>query len=169
MGINEILATTTLLAGATLDDVLDDEGRFDIEKARETGGIHALKKVKTRTWSRQFPNGTVEQVVTHEVELRDKNGSLELMGRHFQLWNDGEDPDAEAKRLLELEMETEGRKRLADSSAIIESPVGDSLARMAPLKIVARKTGSQSDLKAEVEFKAETTNALLPVKPDPIE
>jgi hypothetical protein len=92
MGINEILASTTFLARATLDDVLDAEGRFDVEKARNTLGIHALKTIQFHA------DGSVKSVT-----LRDKNGSLELMGRHFQLWDDGEDPDTEARRLLEEE------------------------------------------------------------------
>lgn len=37
---------------------------------------------------------SVEEVVTTEVELRDKNGSLELMGRHHGCWTDEiDDPD----------------------------------------------------------------------------
>ena len=111
MGVNEILAMTTFLARATLDDVLDEEGRFDIKKARETGGIHALKRIKHRISRYHLKDGTFRETITHEVELRDRNGSLELMGRQFQLWDDGEDPDAEARRLLEEEAEE--RRRLA--------------------------------------------------------
>ena len=110
MGITEILATTTFLARATLDDVLDDEGKFDIEKARRTGGIHAVKSVQF------YPYGGGVKSVT----LRDRNSSLELMGKHFDLWGTEEfDPDREARRLLEMEEEhrlheeAEARKQLA--------------------------------------------------------
>ena len=94
MGVREILAITTFLARATLDDVLDDQGRFDLVKARETGGIHALKNVQFH------PNGAV-----NSVTLRDGNNSLELMGKHFDLWGAEYDPDREARRLLEMEQE----------------------------------------------------------------
>ena len=74
--------------------MLDAGGHFDILRARETGGIHALKKVKVRNFTRRYKDGTVDEVVTTEVELRDKNGSLELMGRHHRCWTDEiDDPE----------------------------------------------------------------------------
>ena len=104
MGCAEVLSITTFLARATLDDVLDEQGSFDIEKARRTGGIHALKRIKSRAWKRTYKDGTVEEVVTHGVELRDRNASLELMGRHMDLWEQ-EDLELAKKRLLEMEIE----------------------------------------------------------------
>ena len=89
------------MAGASLDLVRDDNGHFDIQKARQTGGIHALKKVKVRNFARRYKDGTVGEVVTTEVELRDKNGSLELMGRHNNLWSgEIDDPDEILSRIL---------------------------------------------------------------------
>ncbi len=97
----EALTRTSFLAAASLDLVLDDNGQFDIRRARETGGIHAMKKVKVRNFTRRYKDGTVEDVVTTEVELHDKNGSLELMGKHHGLWTDEiDDPDEVLSRLL---------------------------------------------------------------------
>ena len=100
MGITEILARTSFLARATLDDVLDEQGKFDIVKARKTGGIHTIKTVHFHQ----------DGATIKSITLRDHNHSLDLMGRHFQIWNDEEDPDEEARRLLR---EEEERKRLA--------------------------------------------------------
>jgi hypothetical protein len=100
MGINETLGRTSFLARATLDDVLDEEGKFDLDKARQTGGIHAIKRLRIRTNTRRYKDGTEDVTVTHEVELRDKNSSVELMGRHLGLWDDDEDPREVLERLL---------------------------------------------------------------------
>src|SRR4051812_20270005 len=83
MCINEALLRTSILARASLDDILDERGRFDLAKARRTAGIYAIKRV---TFDR---SGKVKS-----VELRDKNGALELMGKHHDLWSgDYKDPD----------------------------------------------------------------------------
>ena len=42
--------------------------------------------MKIRNSTRQCKDGTVEETRAFELELRDKNGSLELMGRHHVLW-----------------------------------------------------------------------------------
>jgi hypothetical protein len=95
MGINETLGRVSFLARASLDDVLDDEGHFSIEKARETGAIHAIKRLRIRTHRR----GDSEDTVI-DVEMRDKNASAELMGKHLGLWDDSEDPRDALERLL---------------------------------------------------------------------
>lgn len=40
-----IIGATALRAFATIDDVLDDSGNFDIAKARKTGAIHLVKRL----------------------------------------------------------------------------------------------------------------------------
>ena len=44
----QIIGATVLRAFATIDDVLDESGNFDIEKARETGAIHLVKKISKK-------------------------------------------------------------------------------------------------------------------------
>lgn len=46
----QIIGATALRAFATIDDAFDEEGNFDIAKARRTGAIHLIKKLeKTAT------------------------------------------------------------------------------------------------------------------------
>ena len=86
----EVLARATFLASASLDMVLDENGFFDIAKARKTGGLHALGRLKVRRYIRRFKVGTPdeweEETVVHELALRDKNYNIELLGRHHDLW-----------------------------------------------------------------------------------
>jgi hypothetical protein len=92
MCINEALQRTSVLARASLDDILDEHGRFDLAKARRTAGIYAIKRA---TFHR---SGKIKS-----VELRDKNGALELMGKHHDLWTgDYEDPDEVLSRFLNI-------------------------------------------------------------------
>jgi hypothetical protein len=74
----------------SFDDILDEDGKFDLEKARRTGGIMAIKRLTF------FRSGRVKS-----VELRDRNYSLELMGKHHTIWTGDEDPDEALKRYVE--------------------------------------------------------------------
>lgn len=42
----QIIGATALRAFATIDDAFDDDGNFDIKKARRTGAIHLIKKLE---------------------------------------------------------------------------------------------------------------------------
>lgn len=42
----QIIGATALRAFATIDDAFDENGDFDIQKARETGAIHLIKKLE---------------------------------------------------------------------------------------------------------------------------
>ena len=99
MGARTVLGITSFLACANMDMVLDDEGRFDIKKARETGGIFAIKKVTEREVTTYYKDGTHVVRVYRSVELRDKNESLRLMGLHHNLWTGEYDPQ-EVDRIL---------------------------------------------------------------------
>jgi hypothetical protein len=90
MGSQEALWLTSLLARTSLDDILDDAGRFDLAKARRTGAIFGIKKLTF------YQSGQIKA-----VELRDKNASVELMGKHHGLWTDEfEDPREVLARIL---------------------------------------------------------------------
>lgn len=41
-----IIGATAMRAFASIDDAFDEEGNFDIQKARETGAIHLIKKLE---------------------------------------------------------------------------------------------------------------------------
>lgn len=55
----QVLGATALRAFATIDDAFDDEGHFDIKKARETGAIHLIKKI-SRTMNKYGETIAVE-------------------------------------------------------------------------------------------------------------
>lgn len=42
----QIIGATALRAFATIDDAFDEDGNFDIKKARKTGAIHLVKKLE---------------------------------------------------------------------------------------------------------------------------
>lgn len=45
----DVIGATVMRAFASIDDAFDDDGNFDIQKARESGAIHLIKKLeKTR-------------------------------------------------------------------------------------------------------------------------
>jgi transposase-like protein len=86
----EVLWRTSFLGRASLDGALDDNAQFDIKKARETGVIHAIRKINFH------PNGMVKS-----LELRDRNASLHDLGTHHGLWTDEiDDPDEVLSRFL---------------------------------------------------------------------
>lgn len=92
MASMEALRMTSLLARASLDDILDVRGKFDLEKARRTGAIYAVRKLTF------YRTGQIRS-----VELRDKNASIELMGKHHGLWSqDWEDPLDRLAELLKI-------------------------------------------------------------------
>lgn len=44
----QVLGATALRAFATIDDAFDEQGYFDIQKARKTGAIHLVKKMSRK-------------------------------------------------------------------------------------------------------------------------
>lgn len=92
-----VFGGTALRATASIDDALDEQGRFDIEKARETGVIHQIKRI-TRT-----PNKYGESV---SIELYGKDAAQDKLGQYLGLEqmpraNDQDIEDTIRKRLLE--------------------------------------------------------------------
>lgn len=78
MGADEVLARLTDFARADFSDFLDIHPGYttlDLDKAREAGKLHLLKKYKVTK------NGT-------EIELHDPMRALELLGKHHRLLTD---------------------------------------------------------------------------------
>lgn len=68
----QIIGATALRAFATIDDAFDDDGNFDIKKARKTGAIHLVKKLeKTQTG--------------YKVEFYDNASAQEKLGNYLGL------------------------------------------------------------------------------------
>ena len=55
----QVIGATALRAFATIDDAFDEEGNFDIRKARLTGAIHLIKKI-SRIPTKEGVKTTVE-------------------------------------------------------------------------------------------------------------
>ena len=100
LGINETMAMASFLAAATFDDVLNDEGRFDIEKARETGGIHALTRIKVSDTTRTLKDGSQERRVTHDLAIEPRSRFIDLIGRNLELWEGIGNPIETIRRLM---------------------------------------------------------------------
>lgn len=64
----EVLGNAVFNMRSSIGDVLDENGGFDIEKARRTGAIDVLKKLKETT--RTMPNGDVIKTIEIEMESR---------------------------------------------------------------------------------------------------
>ena len=100
LGVNETLAAATFLATATLDDVLDEDGHFDIKKARETGGIHALTRLKVKTVKRRHKDGSEDRTVTHDLAIEPRSKFIDLMGHYLELWEGIGNPLEVVRRLM---------------------------------------------------------------------
>jgi phage terminase small subunit len=71
MPAREALARLANHARADLDDVLDEAGRFDLQKARGLGVTHLIKKLKVAT--SETEDGTF---TTYTVEAHDAQAAL---------------------------------------------------------------------------------------------
>lgn len=87
MGKDEVLIRLAQHARGDIDDYLDDDGYFDLRKARAAKKTNLIKKFKTKTTTRLI--GEME-VTTKEIEfeLYDAQAALQLVGRHHKLFVD---------------------------------------------------------------------------------
>ena len=84
MSRDEVLARLAEHAGVTLDDFVDGYGDIDLDRARERGKLHLVKKY-TRTESvSKFGNTEVRS----QVELHDPQAALVQLGRYYKLFTD---------------------------------------------------------------------------------
>jgi Terminase small subunit len=104
----EVLLGVTKIAKASIADVLDDEGRFDLALAKERGTDNLIKQIS------YYRTGEVRTVRLYGAER-----ALDLLGRYYKLWERGErpidDPEEFLARLLKMD-----RKRLP-------TPIDDSV------------------------------------------
>ena len=84
MSRDEVLARLAEHAGVTLDDFVDGYGDIDLDRARERGKLHLVKKY-TRTESvSKFGNTEVRS----QIELHDPQAALVQLGRYYKLFTD---------------------------------------------------------------------------------
>ncbi len=92
---HEVLAGVSAIARNTIADILDDQGRFSMAKARETGAIHQVRRIT------YHKDGTT----IHSVEMDHRKIGFDLMGRYYRLWDRGgysalEDDQEKSRQLL---------------------------------------------------------------------
>lgn len=87
MSANEVLMRIAEHARGDIDDYLDDNGGFDLAKARRAAKTRLIKKFKTKTTVRTFGETEVETTEI-EFELYDAQAALALLGKHHKLFVD---------------------------------------------------------------------------------
>ena len=87
MSADEVLTRLSDQARANMDDFVVGD-YLNLERARDRGKMHLIKKLKVRTTTISKPEG--EDVETHdvEVELYDAQAALVHLGRHHKLFTD---------------------------------------------------------------------------------
>lgn len=74
----EILGAATRQARSSVADVIDENGNFDLKKAKKTGAIDFVKKIKTTKRITEFEGGTAETVSTEFEMLTNQDARKEL-------------------------------------------------------------------------------------------
>jgi hypothetical protein len=112
-GSAETLQRFARWSATTIEDVLDEEGNLDLEKARRTGAIHAIKAITTKTW---YDKGKGCEVTARTVELHDAKDAAKVLAKNQGLLEDTlrikglpSEPDALYQRLAETIARKTGR------------------------------------------------------------
>lgn len=77
---NEVIARLTDIANASIEDVVDEDGRFDYDKAKRTGKLPLIKKLKRKTMS-----PIIEEV---EFEMYSAHEALRDLGKYHKLFTE---------------------------------------------------------------------------------
>ena len=91
MSADEVLTRLGDMARGDVGDFMDIESmsfHLSLEKAKELGLTHLIKKVKQRTTIRPKKGGDEEEEHWIEVELHDAQAALVHLGRHHKLFTD---------------------------------------------------------------------------------
>lgn len=85
MSADEVLMRLADHARGDVNDFLDANGHFDLDKAREAQKTGLIKKMKARTTTRTFDDEQIETVEV-EFELYDAQAALSLLGKNHKLF-----------------------------------------------------------------------------------
>jgi phage terminase small subunit len=88
MSADEVLRRLTEHGRASLADVLDDEGQFNLSKAKREGKDHLLKKLKVKEFVTTSQKGNEYKTVTYEYEIHDPQAALVHLGKYHKLFTD---------------------------------------------------------------------------------
>lgn len=100
MSADEVLMRLAEHARGDIGDFLDDDGNFDLRKARRAKKTGLIKKFKTKTTTRTV--GEMEIVATEvEFELYDAQAALGMIGKHHKLFTERQEvTGADGKDLI---------------------------------------------------------------------
>jgi phage terminase small subunit len=104
MSADEVLERLSKQARGSLADVLDDNGRFDLQTIKDRGTDGLLRKLKIRKRIERGSDGSETEYVNHDLEIHNSQAALELLGKHHRLFGDvtGEPHTTETFELYEL-------------------------------------------------------------------
>ena len=94
MAADEVIRRLTEHARGDIGDFLDIESmsyHINLEKAKELGLTHLIKKVKERTVMTSNKSGEETETHTFEIELYDAQAALALLGKYHGLFVDRTD------------------------------------------------------------------------------
>lgn len=128
MSSEEVVVRLAAIARSDMGDFLDiTDTRFlvDLNKAKELGLTHLIKKVKSRTVKSRSRDGAETEVIDVEAELYDKQAALVTLGRHLGLFGDKLDITSGGKPIKEAD-DRHDRAMLTLADAIRETILGQS-------------------------------------------
>lgn len=85
MPANVVLARLTEIANGKIDDVLDEDGKFDFETAKKKGSTHLLKKLKVKSSSKKVDAVSDDDTETLETSLLTEEVEFEMYSAHEAL------------------------------------------------------------------------------------
>lgn len=101
MSANEVLYRLSVIARADIADVVDEDGRFDFEKARRAKKTGLLRKLKRKTTKKQVEaheegdrekTETIETSIVYEeveFEMHSAHEALRDLGKYHRLFGEG--------------------------------------------------------------------------------
>lgn len=104
----EVLGRAVQNMRVSLDDVLNEHGAFDIDKARETGAIDDIKKIKTTA---RIERETGDCIIRTEIELYSSADARKEVAKYIGLDKEPITPktfaneEEQARRFFELLVE----------------------------------------------------------------
>ena len=108
MSADEVLLRLGDMARGDFGDFVDIESMsfsMALQKAKELGLTHLIKKVKQRTTMTLKKDGDAEEVHWFEVELHDSQAALVHLGKHHKLFTDKVEHTGKDGNPLKVEIE----------------------------------------------------------------
>lgn len=86
MESDEVLRRLSQHARASLADVLDENGFFDLDTAKRRGTDHLLKKLKIKRRIEHHEDRGDTEFLDYEFEIHDPQSALVHLGKHYGLF-----------------------------------------------------------------------------------